>query len=388
MLRHLSAIGVLSALATGSMRQSGKVVGMKKRVKKVQKELAKQNLDALLVRVFESDNQNVLYLSGFAGTTGLLLITRDKAFIITDARYYVRAAEEATAFKLVKHVRGKKVSEHVNETLAACGLKKTARVGFEANRISVEVAEHWKHDIKATLVPTHHFVERFRQFKDEDEVTALTHACRVTSKVFNEVVPLIKAGVTENQVAFELDMRLRKHGALTNSFSSIVASGPNSAVPHHQTGDRKLKAGEPVVLDFGGLFPGGYCSDITRTVFVPGKKPDPKMVEIYNIVLAANKAAFKALAPGMMYRDFDKIARDYIAGKGFGQYFTHGLGHSLGLVAHDPYDYENDPFQIGMVVTDEPGIYIDGFGGVRIEDDLVVVADGAERLTNAPYWKF
>lgn len=361
---------------------------MKKRLKKVQKELAKQNLDAILIRVSEGDNQNVLYLSGFAGSTAVLVITQDNAFIVTDARYYSRALEEAPAYKLIKHVRGKKVTEHINEALAAAGLKKNARVGFEANRVTVEVADRWKEEIKAATVATYHFVERFRQFKDEDEIDALRKACKATCKVFAEVQPLIRAGMTENEIAFEIDMRLRKHGALTNSFTSIVASGPNSAIPHHQTGDRKLKAGEPVVLDFGGLFSGGYCSDITRTVFVPGKKPDAKMVEIYNIVLAANKAAFKGLKPGMMYRDFDKIARDYIAGKGFGQYFTHGLGHSLGLVAHDPYDYENDPFKVGTVVTDEPGIYIEGVGGVRIEDDLVVVDDGAERLTNAPYWKF
>lgn len=361
---------------------------MKTRLKKIQKALSRNNLDALLVRVWEGDNQNVLYLSGFAGTTGVLVITQKKAYIVTDARYYLRAVEEAPAFKLVKVQRGSKVARHINEALSDAGLGKSAKVGFEAGHISVEVAEQWKKDIKGNLIATHHLVERFRQFKDDEEIEKLRFACRSTSKVYNEVAELIRAGMTETDVSFEIDMRLRKHGAITNSFTSIVASGPNSAIPHHATGNRKLKAGEPVIMDFGGLYPGGYCSDITRTVFVPGKKPDKKMVEIYNVVLAANKAAFKALRPGIMWKEFDKVARDYIVQKGFGKYFTHGLGHSLGLVAHDPYDYEHDPFEVGMVVTDEPGIYIDGFGGVRIEDDVVVTEDGAERLTNAPYWKF
>jgi Xaa-Pro aminopeptidase len=231
-------------------------------------------------------------------------------------------------------------------------------------------------------------VERFRQVKDEGEVDQLRKACKITSRVYEEVVPLIRPGMTEAQVAFEIDMRLRKHGAVSNSFTSIVASGPNSAVPHHATSERKLKAGEPLVMDFGGLFPGGYCSDITRTVFVPGKEPHPRMKEIYRIVLEANKAARKALKPGITWRDYDKVARDYIVQRGYGEYFTHGLGHSLGLVAHDPYDYEHDPFEAGAVITDEPGIYIEDFGGVRIEDDLVVTNNGAERLTTAPYWRF
>lgn len=361
---------------------------MKKRLKRLQKALADHDLDALLVRVSEGDNQNVLYLSGFAGSTGVLLITRDKAFIITDARYYIRAEAEAPNFKLVKVARGDKVADLMNKTLKAAGLSKSAKVGFEAAHLPVQVADLWKKHLNAKLVSTVHVVERFRQYKDDEEIEMLRNACRVTSKVYNEVVEIIKPGMTEVEVAFELDMRLRKHGAVKNSFDSIVASGPNSAVPHHATGDRKLKAGEPLIMDFGGLFPGGYCSDITRTAFVPGKEPDPKMRKIYEIVLEANKAARKALKPGMMYRDFDKIARDHINEAGYGKYFTHGLGHSLGLVAHDPYDYENDPFEEGMVVTDEPGIYIDGFGGVRIEDDLVVTKKGAERLTNAPYWKF
>ncbi len=361
---------------------------MKKRLKQVQKALRDNDLDALLVRVNEGDNQNVLYVSGFGGTTGVLLITREKGYIITDARYYQRAEAEAPDFKLVKVSRGQKVTDLINETLAAAKFDKKARVGFEAAHVPVQIAELWKAGINAKLVQTIHIIERFRQYKDDKEIAMLRKACKVTSRVYDEVAELLKPGMTETEVAFELDMRLRKYGAVTNSFTSIVASGPNSAIPHHATGERKLKAGEPVIMDFGGLFPGGYCSDITRTAFVPGKKPDPKMQKIYEVVLAANKAARKALKPGMMYREFDKIARDYIHEAGYGKYFTHGLGHSLGLVAHDPFDYENDPFDEGTVVTDEPGIYIDGFGGVRIEDDLVVTADGAERLTTAPYWKF
>ena len=342
----------------------------------------------MLVRTHEGDNQNILYLSGFGGTTGVLLVTSKKAFIITDARYYARALNEAPDYKLVKVVRGKKVVEFINEAIHEAGIKKTGRVGFEAAHTPVQIAKDWKKDLKAKLVPTLHVVERFRQFKDEAEIALLRNACKVTSRVYNEVAEILEPGMTENQIAFELDMRLRKYGAITNSFTSIVAGGPNSAIPHHATGDRKVKAGEPLIMDFGGLFPGGYCSDITRTAFIPGKKPDPKMVEIYEIVLAANKAARKALKTGMTWREFDKVARDHIQKTGYGQYFTHGLGHSLGLVAHDPYDYEHDPFQVGTVITDEPGIYIDGFGGVRIEDDLVLTGAGVERLTTAPYWKF
>ena len=368
---------------------SGTVVStMNKRLKNLQKTLSDQKLDGLLVRTSEGDNQNVLYLSGFGGSTGVLVITRKKAFLVTDARYYIRARDEAPDCKLVKVVRGKKVTEHINEALELGGIGKSDKLGFEAARTPVLVAKVWKKELKAKLMPTAHVVERFRQYKDEQEIALLRDACKATSKVYAEVVQLIEPGMTESEVAFELDMRLRKHGAVDNSFSSIVASGPNSAVPHHNTGERKLKAGEPVIMDFGGLFPGGYCSDITRTAFVPGKKPDPKMREIYEIVLEANRLARKALKAGMTYREFDKVARDHIHKSGYGEFFTHGLGHSLGLVAHDPYDYENDPFDVGTVVTDEPGIYIDGFGGVRIEDDLAVTKSGVERLTTAPYWKF
>lgn len=367
---------------------------MNKRLKNLQKKLTEKKLAGLLIRVVESgqstqpNNQNVLYLSGFGGSTAVLLVTPKDAFIVADARYYTRAKTEAKGFKLVKVKRGDKVSVVINEAISLAGITRRGKVGFESHRLPYQIAESWMKDLNASIVPTTGIVEGLRQYKTEAEIKELSAACKATCKVYSEVQKLIEPGMRETEVAYEIDTRLRKHGADDNSFSSIVAAGPNSAVPHHATGFKKLEPGEPVVMDFGGVFPGGYCSDITRTVFVPGKKPTAKMQEIYEIVLGANQAARKALKPGMLYKDYDKVARDYIDKRGYGKYFTHGLGHSLGLEAHDPFDYENAPLEVGTVFTDEPGIYIDGVGGVRIEDDLVVTASGAERLTTAPYWKF
>jgi len=367
---------------------------MKERLSRLRKAMMKEKLAGLLIRVTESgqstqpNNQNVLYLSGFGGSTAVLLVTARQAFIVADARYYERARLEAPHFRLVKMKRGEKATTCINRALKLARLTKRSKVAFESSRLPHDVYLAWSKELEANLVATSHLVERLRQYKDEAELKYLTKACRATSKVYDEVAALIKPGMREVDVALEIDMRLRKHGASDNSFSSIVASGPNSAIPHHATGNRRLKAGEPVVMDFGGVFDGGYCSDITRTVFVPGKKPSAKMQEIYQIVLEANRQARLALKPGVKYREYDEVARDYIIRRGYGKYFTHGLGHSLGLEAHDPYDYVGDPFDVGAVVTDEPGIYIEGVGGVRIEDDLVVTENGARRLTGAPYWKF
>jgi Xaa-Pro aminopeptidase len=358
------------------------------RINQIQRELARKKLDAIILRVYEGNSQNVLYLSGFSGTTAHLFITRRQAYIIADPRYWLRVAEEVSACKLVKLPRGAKATDTINSLISRSKLGTKSRIGFEAAHVSVELARVWKKEIQATLVPTVHFVERFRQYKDKQEIELLRKACQLTSKVYVEIVPLIKAGMKESDLAFEIDMRLRRAGALANSFPTIVATGVNSALPHHATGQTRLKAGDPVIMDFGGVFAGGYCSDITRTAFVPGKKPQAKMAEIYNIVLAANQKAFKALSPGMTWKDFDRVARDHINQSGYGEYFSHGLGHSLGLAAHDPFDYESELFFSGTVITDEPGIYIEGFGGVRIEDDLVVTDRGATRLTTAPYWKF
>ncbi len=367
---------------------------MNTRLKKLQKSLEQNKLSGLLIRVVESgqstqpNNQNVLYLSGFAGSTAILLITKTNAYIVADARYYSRAQSEAPDFELVKIVRGDKIPDVLNKALSQAGLTKKSKVGFESHQVPYEIAELWKSSLKANLVPVKGLVEKLRQYKTDDEIEKLRKACRASCKAYDDILELIKPGVREIYLANEIDASLRRHGAVGNSFGTIVASGPNSAIPHHATGDRKMKAGEPVVMDFGGLFPSGYCSDITRTIFVPGKEPKKKMKEIYEIVLQANQAARKALKPGLKYREYDKVARDYIDQAGYGKYFTHGLGHSLGLEAHDPWDYENATMEEGSVFTDEPGIYIEGEGGVRIEDDLVVTANGAKILTPAPYLEF
>lgn len=367
---------------------------MKSRLTKLRSLLVKNKLSGLILRVNESgqstqpNNQNVLYMSGFGGSTGVLLITKSSAFIIVDARYWARAQAEAKEFTLVKVQRGKKFSLFINEALKKAKLTKRSRVGFESHLMPYSVAQEWMEELNCNLQPASNLVGSLRQYKDEEEIKLLKSACRKTSEVYLEIVDLIVPGMREVDVALEIDSRLRKKGASDNSFQTIVASGPNSAIPHHATGRRKLKAGEPVVMDFGGVFEGGYCSDITRTIFVKGKKPSKKLRKIYEIVLEANKRARKALNPEMKMIDYDRVAREFIVEKGYGEYFTHGLGHSLGLEAHDPFDYANAKLEVGSVVTDEPGIYIEDVGGVRIEDDLVVTAGGAKKLTNAPYWKF
>ena len=358
------------------------------RVKALRNRLRKEKLDALILMTDEGNNRNPYYLTGFGGTTGVVAISKRSVVLAVDGRYSLRARREARGVTVVDTPKGKRLPHQGSYVLAACsalGLARKARVGFEAARVPVAHARSWESTLKKKLVPTEGLVERQRGVKDAAEIRALTKAARITSEVFVEVEKQMRAGMRERDVAFLIDVGLRAHGATGNSFSTIVASGPNSAVPHHETGGRKLKAGEPVVLDFGGIFDGGYCSDLTRTVFVRGKKPHPKLADAYRTVLGANKRALRALKAGLTWKEYDAVARSYIEERGYGKHFTHGLGHSLGLEAHDPYDYARDAFQAGVVITNEPGIYIEGTGGIRIEDDVLVTTRGAKRLTNAPY---
>jgi len=355
------------------------------RLRKIRGVLQKRKLDVFVLFTREGENRNVPYLSGFSGTAAALLVTRRNAFIAVDPRYSGRARAEAGMFTIIDLKARQRFSDIIRDVLKRIPARQKKRVGFEGHRVPFLTVRAWKRRIPAQMIPLEDIVGRQRQYKDEAEVAALLHACRVTSDVFQEVATRIKHGMSERDMARDLDNTLRNRGAVGNSFDTIVASGPNAAIPHHNTGDRTLRPGEPVVMDFGGRFPSGYCSDLTRTIFVPGKKPDPLMLRIYGIVLAANRAAFRALRPGMKWKEYDAVARSHIARHGYGKEFAHSLGHSLGLEAHDPYDCQHDAIRVGTVLTDEPGIYIEGRGGVRIEDDIVMTANGPRRLTNAPY---
>lgn len=357
------------------------------RLKSLRRVLQQKRIGVFVLYTHEDDNRNVLYLSGFSGTMAVIIVTKHSAFIGVDSRYTERAKIEAPHFTLIDIKSRQSFSDIIKEALKRSH-EKIGKIGYEGFRVPVLTAKAWNRAFPKKLTPLEDVVGTLRQCKSKDEVEAILKACRATDRTFEDVRRRVKAGMREIEVAHDIDATLRKHGAIENGFSTIIASGPNAAIPHHNTGDRRIRPGEPVVMDFGGRFKGGYCSDLTRTIFVPGKKPDPEIKHIYQIVLEANKAAFLALKPGISWKAYDGVARSYIEGQGYAEFFTHGLGHSLGLEAHDPYDYRNDPIKVGTVFTNEPGIYLPGRGGVRIEDDIVMTKNGPQKLTRASYETF
>jgi Xaa-Pro aminopeptidase len=360
----------------------------KARVRNLRKSLKRERMRAFVTVVSEGNNKNPYYLSGFGGTTGALAVSQKGIVLAVDSRYTLRAKKEVKGVTVVEIPKGKKgedLSVYVETALSGLRVGKDARIGFEGAHVPILRLKAWEKHIPGNFIATRGIVEKLRQIKDAEEILHLSRAGEITSKVFEKVSKTIRAGQRECDIAAELDIALRKYGAVGNSFQTIVASGANAAIPHHETSTRKIKAGETVVLDFGGIFPGGYCSDITRTIFVKGKKPKTELIHIYRTVREANKKALQALKPGMTWKEYDAVARVHIEKNGYGKFFTHGLGHSLGLEAHDPYDYAHDAFQTGNVLSNEPGIYLPGIGGVRIEDDVVVTKTGARNITPAPY---
>lgn len=349
---------------------------MQSRVEKLRARLAENEYDAVLI----NNLKNVYYLTGFWGSNGTVLVTKDRLVLFTDSRYIIHA--QATCFD------GVEIIETRNELEEAAKLVKDSsvrRLGFE-DEISFAYHKRLAAAFEGLeLQATSKLVMDLRLIKDQAEITAIRKACSISDQAFQDVLDFIKVGqTTELEAATFLDFRMRELGAQGVSFDIISAAGERSAMPHANPSDRVISHGDALTLDFGCLYD-HYVSDMTRTIYA-GSVSD-KEREIYETVLAANQRLIQEAKAGLSLKDFDKIPRDVIEAAGYGQYFTHGIGHGIGLDIHEePYFGPKMPGQIeaGMVLTDEPGIYIEGLSGVRIEDDLLITETGCEVLTLAP----
>jgi len=337
---------------------------------------AELNIDALLI----SGLPNVRYVSGFTGSNGMLLASQDPPVLFTDPRYQIQAAQEkADGFK-IHLVRSGPLSHAMAKLLAKGKYKK---IGFEKGRLTYEdyLVLKDKLPLNVELVPTGGVIEKLRMVKDAVEIAKIRHAVATNSKAFEAAKKRIKPGVKENDVAAEIDYQMRRHGAEGTAFATIVAFGERSALPHaHPTGKR-LEKDELVLIDMGSCQE-GYTSDMTRVLFL--EKPKPQIASLYRAVLEAQLAAIDAVREGVTAARVDGAARQVLAAHGLDKQFVHSTGHGLGLEIHEtPRVGKKDKTKLaaGMVITIEPGAYVEGVGGVRIEDTILVTKTGCEVLT-------
>lgn len=340
--------------------------------------LNENDLDAILV----SSMYNVRYISGFTGDVAFLYISRNRQVLLTDSRYTIWAQKEALDFEIfevsVQNPHIEKIAEYLHEDNA-----KT--IGFENCHMIYSDVMEFKDKIDfAEFIELDDKLDSLRQVKTELEISKIRSAQAISDDAFTHICKFIKEGMSEEEIALELEMYMRKNGAQRLSFETIVASGVNSAMPHATAGKKLIEYGDFVTMDFGCVFE-GYCSDMTRTVVVG--KADQRQREIYSVVLAAQKAALAAVSAGKRGCDIDKVARNIIDDAGYSKCFGHGLGHSVGLFIHENPRFspsEESIIKENMVITVEPGIYIPDFGGVRIEDLIVVKKASCENLTGSP----
>lgn len=335
------------------------------------------NLDAIVLHKPE----DIFYFSGYRGE-GVVLLHADQRAIITDFRYTEQAAAEAKGFAVLETTNSRSSSLVLAEQLAALNI---ARVGFDDTALTVSAYQAMlKASSKVDFTSIGSACYQVRIVKDEGEKVTMRRAAQLTDETLKYILTVIKPGMTEKQVALEMLYHIRKLGAEGESFSFIVASGPNASMPHAIPTDRVIQNGDILTMDFGCKVD-GYCSDMTRTVAI-GQVAD-EIKKIYDIVLQAQLAGLAAVKPGVTGVAVDKIARDIITQAGYGQYFGHGLGHGVGVEIHEQPRLSpmagDTLLAPGMVVTVEPGIYLPGLGGVRIEDTVIVTEDGCENLFTA-----
>jgi Xaa-Pro aminopeptidase len=351
---------------------------MNNRVLKLRHLFAPNKIDALLV----TQAENRRYLSGFHGTAGYLFITGEKTVLATDFRYTEQAAVEAPCFDILRI--GGDLSAWFPGMVSGAGIK---RIGFESADVSCAAYRQLlsalkKKGVAAKLVPLNGLVETVRAVKEPGEIGLIQQASVITDAAFDQVSDGLQAGMTENQVAWEMEKAMRERGSQALPFEIIVASGPEASLPHHKPTGRALRENEPMVIDMGAKV-GGYASDLSRSVYAG--RPDLQFKKVYHIVLEAQEKAIAEIRAGMTGHEADALARDVIAGAKLADAFGHSLGHGVGLAEHEAPRLgpgSKDVLSEGMVFTVEPGIYLPGWGGVRIED-TVVMEKGRVRLLTA-----
>jgi Xaa-Pro aminopeptidase len=346
------------------------------RLMKLRNTLTEHSLDALLVNQAE----NRRYLSDFTGSSGWLVISVDRAILATDFRYFEQVSGEAPDFELAKI--DSRFVDLLPALLADLGVKK---LGFESQHVSVDELYTWSQAVEdVEWQPLKGTVEAIRAVKDKNEIDALLRSTRLTDAAFDHLLRVIKPGMTERQAAWEIESFMRTHGASKVAFDLIVGAGPNGALPHARAGDRAIREGDPVVIDIGCVLD-GYCSDMTRTICLG--QPSSKYLEVWDLVLKAQEAAEGGIRAGVTGIEADALARSVIEDAGYGPYFGHGLGHGVGLAVHEEPRASKlwpDRFEANMSLTIEPGIYLPGEFGVRIEDLVIVRDEDVDILTRTP----
>ena len=353
---------------------------MKDRPHRLVAQLSERELDAMLI----SAPENRRYLSGFTGSAGYLLLSTGNAVLVTDSRYTEQATGQAPDYRVVQVKGG---WDWLMELLKENGIK---RLGFESQHMTVATYNDLLDAVKAkedlgqvSLVAASGITEALRITKDSDELVSLQKAIDASDAAMSAVCPTIEEGMTEREVALRMESAMRDFGSEGTSFETIVAAGPNGAMAHHRPSDTLIRRGEPIVIDMGAQV-GGYCSDITRTVVVG--EPDETFHKIYDIVLGAQLTAINTVRAGMTGEECDGLSRTVIGEAGYGDNFGHSLGHGVGLEVHENPRVgpkAANTLEPGMVFTVEPGIYLTGWGGVRIEDIVILGEDGAKPLSKA-----
>lgn len=345
------------------------------RIAKIKQMLMDMNLDAFYI----THIPNIRYISNFSGSSAFLVITRGKDYFLSDFRYKSQAAEQVKGFEIVINY---KAVDELKKIFAAEGFK---RVGFESTHLTVDGLQKLNTEFAGVeFVPVAEKIEQLTMIKTPQEVEMIKTAIEITDKTFMKMLEIIKPGMKEKDVSAEISYWHKKFGADKDSFDPIVASGWRGALPHGIASDKVIENGDMVTLDFGCIY-NGFCSDLTRTISVGD--PSDEMRKIYDVVLASQQKALEAAKEGITTKQLDNSARNYITENGYGDKFGHGLGHGLGIEVHEmPSVSQRMDVELpaGVIVTIEPGIYVEGLGGVRIEDDILVTKNGCEVLNKSP----